>query len=281
MITRPELLSFCGFQNVTVNIPQAAYKAKRKSGDTYNNFLKELDDTMDLCVQAHMENREVIKRFMASPTGPLYQIGKNWIHGRPYVNIDAATYIIGLIGLTDALRFLYGKDIHESDEVYDLGLKTIAHMYLRLKKYSEKYNLKFTLEESPAESAARRLAKTDLALYPAEAKDTIQGDTDTAYYTNSIHIPADADVNLIERIRKQSMFHLMIESGAIIHAFVGEEKPGKEIIQKLVTRTFEETQCAQLTISPEFTYCNVCNTSCRGVLQTCPQCGSSNVEGTV
>jgi anaerobic ribonucleoside-triphosphate reductase len=277
MLTRPELLSFCGFQNVTVNIPQAAYRAKRNSGDSIENLLKELDNTMDICVKAHMQKRVIIKQFMDSPTGPLRQIGKVWAHGRPYVNIDAATYIIGLIGLNDALLYLTGKNLHESPEVYDLGLRIISHMYLRTKKYAEKYNLKFTLEESPAESAARRLAKTDLSLFPEAAK-VVQGSDDNIYYTNSIHLPAQAEVPLVERIRKQSMFHSMIESGAIIHAFVGEERPDKDVIAALVARTFDETQCAQLTISPEFTYCNLCHNSVGGIQNKCPQCKTENVD---
>jgi len=153
-------------------------------------------------------------------------------------------------------------------------------MYLRTRKLSKKHGLKFTLEESPAESAARRLAKTDLVYFRNEAEDTVKGpDEDTVYYTNSIHLKADAEVSLVERIRQQAKFHSLIESGAITHAFVGEERPSAESIARLMKDVFYRTQSAQVTVSPEFTYCEECNYQMSGLLENCTRCGSDNVFG--
>lgn len=278
MLSHPELLSFCGFQNVTVNIPQAAYRASLK-GKGLDLFLKELDDTMELAMKAHLQKQKVIKEFMKTPGRPLYQVGKIWAHGRPYIDIDKATYIIGTIGVNDAVKFITGKEMHESDEALDLSLKIIAHMYLKTKEFADRYGLKVTLEETPAESAARRLARTDLALYNEQATGTVKGPANAEYYTNSIHLTAEADVGIVERIRKQSMFHSLIESGAIIHAFVGEERPSAEVIANLIERVYNETQSAQVVISPEFTYCNSCYTEFAGLKDKCPKCGSLNVDG--
>ena len=38
----------------------------------------------------------------------------------------------------------------------------------------------------------------------------------------------------ITRIEKQSKFHNMIESGSILHAFIGEERPSPESILNLL-----------------------------------------------
>jgi len=182
--------------------------------------------------------------------------------------------------VNDAVHFLIGEQLHESDEAMKLGLRIVAHMYAKAKKLSRKYNLKLTLEESPAESASRRLAKTDLVYFRSEADSIYKGaDEDVAYYTNSIHLAADAPVNLVERIKEQSKFHSMIESGAIVHAFVGEERPDPDSIRKLVTNVFHRTQCAQLTVSPEFTYCRDCNNRMRGLIEKCTSCGSERVFG--
>ena len=92
-------------------------------------------------------------------------------------------------------------------------------------------------------------------VFPAPHGTVLLGDIeqDEFYYTNSIHLRADADVDILSRIRTQAKFHPLIESGAIIHAFVGEQRPSPESILNLVRKTFEKTQAAQLTISPEFT----------------------------
>jgi len=277
MIEHPESMRFCGFQNVTVNLPQAAYRAGR--GNIQGVF-GEIDTAMDLVFKAHLQKKEFIAKLMSKPGMPMWEVGKIAKDGRPYIDLDQATYIVGLIGLNECVQALTGKELHDDDETYKLGLKIISHMFLRAKEEEKKLGLKFSLEESPAESAARRLAKVDLKNYP-EAHTVVKGniEKDESYYTNSIHFRADADIDLITRIQKQSRFHTMIESGAIIHAFIGENKPSKEAIMKLVERTYKNTQAAQLVISPEFTICNDCSKVSRGLVEKCGHCGSSNVYG--
>ena len=277
VMRHPESMRFCGFQNITINIPQAAYRASRKGDKSLDGIKKELDAALELAVKAHLQKKEKTKDFMSAPGKPLWQIGKIACDGKPYVDLEASTYIVGLIGVNDAVRFIIGKELHESDEAMSMGLKIINYMFLKMKQFTEKYGLKFSLEESPAESCSRKLAKIDSVSFKEESTGIIRGDDDNIYYTNSVHLSAEAPVSLVERIKKQSKFHSMIESGAIIHAFVGEEKPSIESIAKLVKNTFLTTQSAQLTISPEFTYCNDCSHNMRGLKDNCDKCGSKNV----
>ena len=277
MIRHPESMRFCGFQNVTINLPQAAYRA---GPGNWDGLMKEIGEAMDVAMQAHVQKREFIKTMMASPKMPLWQIGQKAKDGRPYIDLDAATYIIGLIGLNECVQHMSGEELHESDAALKRGLYVVSYMYSRAKAYSEQYGLKVSLEESPAESATRRLAKVDMRNWPA-ARGLVRGDieADEYYYTNSIHLRADAPVDLLTRIQKQAKFHAMIESGAIIHAFVGEERPPASSILTLVRKTFEGTIAAQLTISPEFTICNECHKWTAGLQDRCDYCGSEDVYG--
>jgi ribonucleoside-triphosphate reductase len=234
---------------------------------------------MDLAVKAHLQKKAHISRLMSAPGLPLWQVGMPSADGKPYIDLNKCVYIIGLIGLDDACRYLFGKSMHEDEKLTDWGLAVIAHMNLRCKHYSEEYGLTFTLEESPAESAARKLARTDLVHFPEQSSSIVHGYEGSEYYTNSIHIPADANVPLVERVIRQSMFHGMIDSGAITHAFIGEETPSPGAIADLVEKIFKLTQSAQITFSPEFTYCQDCHGQVRGLVDKCPYCGSSNVEG--
>jgi ribonucleoside-triphosphate reductase len=231
-------------------------------------------------VKAHLQKRAFIRKLMADPTRPLWQIGKLGADGRPYVDLNEATYIVGLIGLNEAIEALTGEELHESDAAFKLGLKTVSFMHFKAKADGKKHGMKISLEESPAESASRRLAKVDLRTFP-EARDYVRGnlERDEYYYTNSIHLRADAPVDFVTRIRLQSKFHPMIESGAIIHAFVGEELPSPASILSLVRKTYEKTQAAQLTISPEFTVCKACHHMEAGLRDTCGQCHSPEVYG--
>ncbi|HHN46007.1 MAG TPA: hypothetical protein ENN09_01075, partial [Planctomycetes bacterium] len=73
--------------------------------------------------------------------------------------------------------------------------------------------------------------------------------------------------------------HSLIESGAIIHAFVGEKRPSAESVFALVKKTWENTQAAQITISPEFTVCRMCKAIVAGSKSACPRCGTRNIPG--
>lgn len=281
MLKHPENMRFCGFQNVTINLPQAAYRAYHKRGFVeFEEFMKEVRKAMDVALQAHLQKREKIQELMESQGRPLYQIGKPSADGQSYVDLDQSTYIIGLIGLNDAMKFMYGQDLHEGGEdIFEKALDTVSKMYAKTKVFTKQHGLKFTLEESPAESATRRLAKTDLTFYPDDAKQVVKGGvgSDMEYYTNSSHLPPDCDAGLIERIRKQGQFHNMIESGAITHAFVGEETPSSDSIAKIVKDTLFKTQTAQITISPELCYCNDCGFIDRGIRESCVNCGGENL----
>jgi len=277
MIAHPESLRFCGFQNVTINLPQAAYRA---GPGNWSKLLEEIGATMDLAMMAHREKKDFITKMMAGPAMPLWEIGKPAKDGRPYVDLEKCTYIIGLIGLNECVQHMMGKELHESDEALKKGLLVASYMHHRAKEYTKQYNLKVSLEESPAESATRRFAKVDMHNWP-QARHLVKGDVeaDECYYTNSIHLRANAPVDLLTRITKQAKFHSMIESGAIIHAFVGEERPPTESILALVRKTLDNTQAAQITISPEFTVCNDCHKWTPRLQDTCEHCSSKDVYG--
>jgi len=281
MLMHPESMRFCGFQNVTINIPHAAYLAAEDGKRNIDGLIDKIYESMDLAVEAHLLKKDFVQSKMMQEGGPLWQIGKECSDGKRYVDLDSSTFIVGLIGVNDAIKFLTGSEMHESNEAVENAIKIVSAMNIRLKQFSEKYDLKFTLEESPAESAARRLAKTDMVYFSEYAEDIVKGsfDDDSIYYSNSVHLSADCDVSLVERIRIQGLFHGLIESGAITHAFVGEERPSSKSVLKLVKNTFFRTQSAQLTISPEFTYCNVCHSEMRGLQEKCDRCGSSDVDG--
>lgn len=281
LLRHPERLRSLGFQNVTVNVPQAAYRAASYTGTTdLGHVLDEIDKAMDIAVEAHLQKKAFIEKIIEKPGRPLWQLGKPSNDGSPYIDLKSAMYIIGVIGVNDAVKYICGKEMHESPEAMDMGLEIAGHMFLRAKEYTKKYGLQFKIEESPAESAARKLAKADLRYWRDDALQVYKGgDEDHAYYTNSIHLAAEAPVSLLERIDAQAKFNPIIEAGAITHAFIGEQQPDPRAIASLIESAFLRTQSAQITFSPEFTYCEACGHNSRGLHTTCPKCGSDKVFG--
>ncbi len=267
VINHPESMRFCGFQNITVNLPQAAYRGE---GDI-NKTITEIEKTMDLVAEAHLEKKKFIKSIMSEPGLPLWQVGMPAADKRPYIDLDRedTSYIIGMLGLNECVKFLTGKELHEDEETYKLGLKIISAMYLKAQKLEKKHKLNIKLEESPAESTSLRLAKIDLQEFPKEASRLVKGDKKSGeiYYTNSIHFAPDAPIDIIERIIGQGRFHNLIESGAITHVFLGEQAPSLESVLNLIKKVWQDTDTAQITISPEFTYCEDCHKTSRGYMR--------------
>ena len=280
MIQHPESMRFCGFLNVTLNLPQAAYRA----GGDLEKTMDEIRKTMDIAAKAHIQKKNFVKKISNLPGTPLWQIGAEASDGKPYIDLDNVTHIIGLIGLNECVKRITGQELHESDEAYKTGLKIISAMYFKCKELGKEFGMKFTLEETPAESTSLRLAKIDLVKFP-EAKNYINGNQENGevYYSNSIHFAPDAPISIIERIEKQGKFNSLIESGSITHLFVGEHLPDADSIANLVKKTWENTQSAQIVISPEFTVCDDCKKVTLGFRRDpevkCKTCGSDNVYG--
>ena len=275
-LENPERIRFCGFQNVTTNLAQCAYK----SGKDKRKFFSEIRQAMDLCMKAHIQKKNFISKLGEHKGSPLYALlSEKYFDDEPYVDLEKATYIFGIAGLNEAVQYMTGQELHESDDAHEYGLDVITFMYTRLGHYNEKHGLKVVLEESPAESAIRRFAKTDIVNYP-DAKDYVRGDKETGniFYTNSIHFRADSDVDIVKRIMKQSEYHSLIEAGAIIHVFCGENMPSAQSIFSLVEKTHKNTDCAQWCISPTFTICKSCSTTSNGQKDECPNCGNDKVS---
>jgi ribonucleoside-triphosphate reductase len=86
-------------------------------------------------------------------------------------------------------------------------------------------------------------------------------------------------VSPIERVKKEGMFHDMIEAGALSHVWIADSRPSAEAVASFVTKTFRHTHNAQIAFSPEFTTCNNCLQVTRGLVDECPHCASSAVDG--
>ena len=272
LIDTPEELRFVGGQNVSINLPRMALKSD-KDMDT---FYEELSKCMDKAARAHIIRQDYVWKLANLENSPLSFYTKG-MDGKPYVRLKNISYLIGIVGLNECVYNLIGKEMHETEEAYSLGLQIISYMYHETKKLSAKYGINMKLEETPAESTAGRFAKLDVKKYGDKA--FVKKNEFGIYYTNSVHFATDSDVDYITRLMKQSKFHNLVEAGSMIHIWGGENEPDPKAIYELVKTTWEKTKCVQWVLSPEYTLCKDCNTRHNGLLEKCPKCGSENVRG--
>ncbi|MEW6381000.1 MAG: anaerobic ribonucleoside-triphosphate reductase [bacterium] len=273
----PWKMRYCALQNITLNLPRVGYEAR---GDASRLF-ERLSDLMELAAEAHMQKRVFIEKLLAlGESGPLSLLTMSR-DGQPYLRLDRASHLIGMVGLNELVKVQTGQEMHESKEAFKLGLKVISHLKLLADRLSSKHKMHFVLEQTPAESTSYRFAKLDIRHYGPQAESIVQGDAakGEVYYTNSSYLNVSAQINPIERVRQEGLFHPLIEAGALTHVWLGEAKPSRESLANFVVKTFRKTLNDQIAFSPEFTTCNNCNQTSRGLKESCPYCGSAQVDG--
>lgn len=274
---QPWRMRYSALQNVTLNLPRLGYLSK---GDDALLFSK-ISDLMELVIKAHIEKKLFIEKLLShgdkSPLS-LLTMDKD---GAPYLRMNRATYLIGMLGLNELVHIHTGEELHESKKALKFGLKVLSHMDLLAKKLSKKHKMRFVLEQTPAESTAYRFARLDLKYHSPQSGHYVKGDISRGevYYTNSTYFSVSSDMNPIERVVKEGLFHPRIEAGSLTHVWLGEARPSKESLANFVIKTFRESLNDQIAFSPEFTNCLSCERTTRGLKDYCVHCGSEEVEG--
>jgi len=273
----PWKMRYSAMQNVTINLPRVAFDADQDD----DRLFEILTQRIELIAKAHLQKKEFITKLLdMGSRGPLALLSMN-LDGEPYYRLHRASFLLGMLGLNEMVQYHTGQQLHESTDALKFGLKVIAYMKTEAERIGEKYGVKMPLEQTPAESTAYRLARLDMQHYPLKAPTVIRGNRSSGeiYYTNSTYFNVSESINPIDRIKKEGLFHPMIEAGALSHVWLGESRPSPESLANFVKKTFEKTQNAQIAFSPEFTSCLDCLKTSRGLNERCIYCNSPKVEG--
>ncbi len=216
---RPWKMRYSAMQNVTINLPRIAYEA---NGDDSRLFSL-LTERIALATEAHIQKKRFIERLLAlGEHGPLALLTMDR-DGEPYLRMHRVTYLIGMVGLNELVQYHTGEELHVSEDSIKFGLKIIAHMKLVAARMAAKQNMRFVLEQTPAESTAYRFAKLDMKLF-SKAQRVVKGDLgrDEIYYTNSTLFNVGSNVDPIDRVKKEGLFHPLIEAGSLTHLWLGK-----------------------------------------------------------
>ncbi len=264
-------------QNVTLNLPRLAYKA---DGDE-RRLYELLTGQVELAVRAHSQKRDFMEKLLSyGNAGPLAMLTmKN--DGFSYLRMNKAVYLVGMTGLNEMVQIHKGAELHEPAALA-FGRKVIAHMQAEAERLGQEYGMKTILEQTPAETTAYRFARLDLKYFSPQAGHFVKGNlvAGEIYYTNSTHLSVSARVTPVERAQKEGIFHPLIQGGVMTNIWLGDYLPDAGKTARFVTSVFRESLNDQLVFSPEFTTCDRCGSTSRGLAAVCPVCGAAEVEGT-
>ena len=276
-LDKPWLMRQAAIQSVSLNLPRIAYKA---SGDEKKLFalLKEFTAT---AVKTSIQKKDFLEKLLSyADQGPLSVLAMN-NDGFPYLRMNRAFYIIGLVGLNELVQIHLGRELHESPEALNFGLKVVEYLRDDIKRLSKETMLTFVLEQSPAETTAYRFARLDLKYFSPAAGRYVKGDiaAGAIYYTNSTHLNVAADIAPLPRVIQEGQFHKYLEGEVITHLQLGGTTPDKEELCRFVQDVFYNSANRQIDFAPEYTSCLACGKTAPGLNEKCVYCGSTDVEG--
>jgi len=100
-------------------------------------------------MKAHLQKKVYTQTLLDTDGSPLRSLGLPSDDGTPYVDLNKATYIMGLIGLNEVVQYLTGKELHESKDAYETGLQIIDRMYQKVNSLRAEFKLKLVLKARP------------------------------------------------------------------------------------------------------------------------------------
>jgi len=232
---------------ITINMPRLAYNSSDES-----EFLSGLEKLMILSRDALEVKRKVLESFTEND---LYPYTKNYLsgicerNGKYWVNHFST---IGIIGMNEACMNLLKKDI-STGEGKDFTKRVLEYMRERMTVFQEETGNLFNLEATPAEGVTYRFAKHDKEDYP----DITTAGAEEPYYTNSVHLPVNADIDVFELLEHQDELQALFTGGTVVHCFLGEKIDDPQMVKLLVKKIAENYSIPYFTITPTFSICPV------------------------
>jgi anaerobic ribonucleoside-triphosphate reductase len=275
-VEKPWEMRHAAIQNVSINLPRLGYRAKKEGKDLFSLISR----AMEITAQAHVEKKHFIEGLLSlGSEGPLSLLAMD-CGGTRYIRADLSSYLVGMVGLNELVKIETGKELHESEEAREFGLKIITHMKEMADKLSTRHGIGIMLEQSPAETTAYRFARLDMKHFSPTAGHFVKGDIAKGeiYYTNSTQFAVSASIDPMERVKLEAAFHPLIEGDAVTYIRIADESPSPRALADFVTQALRESEGKHLVFTPEFTTCLDCNQTVKGLRDLCPHCGSDNIE---
>ncbi|MDR0978505.1 MAG: anaerobic ribonucleoside triphosphate reductase [Lachnospiraceae bacterium] len=188
--------------------------------------------------------------------------------------LKQGTLSIGFIGLAEALTALTGKHHAESDTSQELGLEIVGRMNDACNKFSDKYDLNYSLLATPAEGLSGRFTRMDKKQF-----GNIIGVTDKDYYTNSNHVPVWYKCTAEKKAKTEAPYHKLTPAGHIFYIELdGDATHNPETIEAVVD-LMDKYNMGYGSINHTRSRCLNCGfENSDKDLKLCPICGSDNID---
>ena len=259
----------------TINLPRIALEAN----GNLEAFWVLLDTRLQSAKESLLHRYEVLKRLKVKDLP--FVVGEGLMLGseglRPNDSIDPVlkngTWSIGFIGLAETLVALVGKHHGEDERARELGYQIIKCIRNFTDKTTRDTRMNWSCYATPAEGLSGKFVMQDRDRF-----GSIPGVTDKDYYTNSFHVPVGYQISIIDKIQIEAPFHTMCNAGHISYIEV-DGYPDDTTIEKILTYAYDHSNISYIGINFHLRYCKNCGSSVTDCAKTCPDCGSTHIQG--
>ena len=182
------------------------------------------------------------------------------------------TLTIGILGVEEACQALLQHNHYEGIG-RDFTDKLISIYSAKLKEYKEKYHLNFATYYTPAENLCYTALKKFRSKY-----GVIPNVSDREYFTNSIHVPVWADVDLFEKIDIESRWANKGAGGTITYVEIpSSAKHNIEALESMVKYAMDR-DIPYFALNIPLDCCEDCGYQDEIAGDECPKCGGKTIS---
>lgn len=253
---------------VTINLPRIGYLAREES-----EFFAKLIRILDLARSSLEIKRTVLERFTEDGLYPYCKFYLRDIKKRFGAYWKNHFNTIGINGMNECLINFLGEDI-STKKGKEFALKIMDFIKEKIANYQAEDNNLYNLEATPAEGVTYRFAKKDKELFAdiiVANEKAYQAQGAAPYYTNSTHLPVNYTGDIFEALDHQDPFQTRYTGGTVLHGFIGERLPDKEICKNLIRKIAQNYHLPYYTITPTFSVCPK-HGYLAGEYEFCPKC---------
>jgi len=243
----------------TLCLPAIALKSQNED----MNFFELLEKQMEILRKYNLKRYDRIRWLWYDCHLADFMIQE--LDGIPLYRLEDATLVAGYLGLSEALEILYGTKLHENN---DKTREIIIFMRDRITEWKREDERRWGLFQTPAENCCRTLALKMVDKYGFR-KSCAKGTAENPYYTNSNHVPVDADISILDRIKIEGDNQPLGAAGNIMNIYTSEAYSDPIALGKLVARIRDFTNAYFFAITGEFSICPECGTTYRGNKEEC------------
>ena len=255
------------------------YMTEKYNKEVKKIFLNKLETYTDIAARQLYDRYKfqctaVAKQFPLLMSGLWQDSEKLHPEDRVEEVLKHGTLGTGFIGLAECLIALTGKHHAESDKSQKLGIEIITQMKEACDRYSDRYDLNYSLLATPAEGLSGRFTKMDRKEF-----GTIIGVTDRDYYTNSNHVPVWYKCTAEQKAKIEAPYHKLTLGGHIFYIELDGDATHNPDTVEAVVDLMDKYDMGYGSINHTRSRCLDCGfENADANLKICPMCHSENID---